>query len=264
MESRKRERKTEIVKKPPDYLMVAGGEGVISKEDLRIKIRSFPQLADFKTRSYLNYTASIPLRFNRTTGYYEPAELGDVVTSHTHGYYYPTEPTALVDAGWYDRRLNKRRHLMSALYDEDGNALRIYVSGDAKGLISYGSVTTRPIGDFRVNLVDTSGRLLVKTYNTGGANIYFWKDTSVGAGATSASVSIHGLLGTILYMKSSTSNTFRIEMTIDDITWYEILSYTLTAGEAITDMIYTGWAKIRVKVDSAGVVTCWIFGYGNI
>jgi len=262
MERRKRERKTEIVKKPPDYLMTAGGEGVISKEDLRIKVRSFPQLADFKTRSYLNFTASIPLRFNRVTGYYEPAEIGDIVTSHTHGYYYPTEPTTIVDAGWYDGRINKRRHLMSALYDEDGNALRVYTVGDGKGILTYGSIIIHSIEAFRTFLVDTVGKQLIKSYTTLGVNKFFWKDVSVGAGAVSADLAINGLLFATLYVKSSTTNTIHIETTIDEITWYKILSYDLLAGEEYSDIICSGMAKIRAKSDSAGVVTCWIFGYG--
>jgi len=262
MQERKRERKTEVVKAPIEPLISPGGEGVISKEDLRIKIRTIPQIGDFKTRSYLNFTASIPLRFNRATGYYEPAELGDIVTARTHNYFYSTEPAVLVDAGWYDSRVNKRRHTMSALYDEAGMHLNILSLGPKTGICTAGSVIPQTFGQYRAIRVDSTGRIKTTVMASTCINVHIWKDKSVLAGEVSSVYDVTGLMGVSIIMKSDVANTITLQICFDDINWYNFISYDLLAGEQIADCIWGSFPKIRVIVKNAGTVTVGIYGYG--
>jgi len=259
MESRKRVRKTEIVKKPPDLLMTAGGEGVISKEDLRIKVRSFPQLADFKTRSYLNFTASIPLRFNRITGYYEPAEIGDIVTSHTHGYYYPTEPTTLVDAGWYDGRINKRKHRMSALYDEDGTHLKFLPYATYKGLLIGGKKTVEGYSDYYTLKVDGEGHLYCKNMPERTSWSLLWDNVAVPAGASTPIISFTYKSTLCIMLKSSVANTAIVEHEYTLGRWYALYDIELFADKPKADVIEGSFKNIRIKVTTASTMFCEVY-----
>jgi len=93
-------------------IMEPGGEGFIIDPILRIKLGTQPILKDFKVRSYLNFMASLPMKRNPTTGYFEFAETAEEITAFCKAYFWAAEPPALADSGYDKFRINKARHLL--------------------------------------------------------------------------------------------------------------------------------------------------------
>jgi len=261
MLERKRERKKIYPVQPPVPLAIAGGEAVISKDHLRIKMPSQPPLGDFKTRSYLNYTASIPLHYNKATGYYEPAEVLEVVKSNKYGYFYVAEPTPLADSGWAEQRVNKRRQSMSALYDEDGTHLNFVPFPTRKGIVLAGHTGVESWGDYKTISVSPVGFVNVTTLPYATTSFTAWHNTTVVAGAVSPAflITTHG--GFIVYLYSSTANTLILQKSFDGVEWYDFTDFILGAGEYKCDIFTGGVERFRFKSVSAGIVTSILYVY---
>jgi len=238
MRERTRKRKREF--KDVASIMEPGGEGFIYDPIFRIKLGTTPILKNFKVRSYLNFMASLPMKRNPATGYFEFAETPEEITALCKAYFYSAEPGALVDSGYDQFRINKARHLLVQPV--------MNVASDGSGSNVYPIVLSS--GHMPVNLVGRSGG-----YNP------LWVNAAKNPGDVSAAANMTGQVAVMVEVDAATDIIIQVQY-IPGAPWFNHTTLHFTAAGTKAQNILNGPMLMRFKTTAAATITAaMVFNY---
>lgn len=221
-------------------LMEAGGEGFIIDPAFRIKLGTQPILKDFKVRSYLNFMASLPMKYNPATKYFEFAETPEEITALCKAYFFSAEPGALADSGYDQFRINKARHLL----------VQPIVNGSVDGSGPNYYMVSDPFGNLSVR----------NKYNDSNTNS-IWAASVVGVGGESPEVSIASgaaSIGLMITVDAATTITVYVQGGYAG-RWYEHTNLVFPGAGSKAQDVMRGFLGLKLKSSAAATITAELY-----